>query len=73
MIIKVVPGLDLILPMVFVYVCILNIACLFLCEIMCVDPMLLEICMMKLDTLIDILVLSLQFYHLWFLVCEFSK
>jgi hypothetical protein len=46
---------------------ILNLACHMLCEMMSVYPMLMRFDMLKLDILLDILVLSLHFSHLWLL------
>ena len=46
---------------------ILYLACHLLCEMMRFYPMLLKLCMLKLDILIDILVLSLHFFHFWLL------
>jgi hypothetical protein len=38
-----------------------------LCEMMSFNPMIMKFDMLKLDILLDILVLSLHFYHLWLL------
>jgi hypothetical protein len=38
-----------------------------LCEMMSFNPMIMKFGMLKLDILLDILVLSLHFYHLWLL------
>ena len=44
-----------------------TLPCHIICEMLSFYPMNLKICMMKLDTLLDILVLSLHFSHYWLL------
>ena len=46
---------------------ILYLACHISCEMMVVYPMPMKFYMLKLDFMLDILVLSLHFYHLWLL------
>ena len=52
---------------------ILTLPCLSLCEMLVSYPMNLKFCMMKLDTLLDILVLIWYFYHLSFLFYDHVK
>ena len=52
---------------------ILTLPCLYLCEMLVFNPMIVKICMMKLDTLLDILVLIWYFYQLSFLFYECAK
>ena len=67
MIEKVVHGLFLFLSNGFVHVCILPMLYHFDCEIMMIDPMKLKIYMLIVDTLIEILALSLHISHFWLL------
>ena len=46
---------------------IVYLACHIFCEMMSFNPMNLKFDMLKLDILLDILVLSLHFSHLWLL------
>ena len=51
----------------------LTLPCLYLCEMLDSYPMILKFCMMKLDTLLDILVLIWYFYQLSFLFYDCAK
>lgn len=51
----------------------LTLPCLYLCEMLVFDPMILKFCMLKLDTLLDILVLIWYFYQLSILFYEGAK
>lgn len=46
---------------------VLHFACHFLCEMVMIDPMNFKIVMLKLDSWLDLFVLSLHFFHLWLL------
>ena len=52
---------------------ILTLPCFFICEMFIFHPMLMKFYMLKLDILLDILVLSLHFYQLPLLIYDFSK
>jgi hypothetical protein len=51
----------------------LTLPCLYICEILVFDPMNVKFCMMKLDSLLDILVLIWYFYQLSSLFYDCSK
>ena len=50
-----------------------TLPCLYICEMLVFDPMILKICMMKLDSLLDILVLIWYFYQLPLLFYDHAK